>query len=84
MLVAYCDKKLNDYLKEESTMSATVIEHVLGRLNGIGISQVFGVAGDYVFSVEDAIVKSPGIERLDVATSLMLRMPLMGMDAFVA
>ena len=38
-------------------MSATVIEHVLGRLKAIGISEVFGVAGDYAFSVDDAVVK---------------------------
>jgi indolepyruvate decarboxylase len=39
-------------------MSATVIEHVLARLKAIGISEVFGVAGDYAFPVEDDIVKS--------------------------
>jgi TPP-dependent 2-oxoacid decarboxylase len=38
-------------------------EHVLARLKAIGISEVFGVAGeDYAFSVDDAIVKFPGIE----------------------
>ena len=41
---------------------ATVIEHVLERLKAIGISEVFGVAGDYAFPVEDAIVTFPGIE----------------------
>ena len=30
-------------------MSATVIEHVLARLKAIGISEIFGVAGDYAF-----------------------------------
>jgi hypothetical protein len=43
-------------------MSAIVIEHVLARLKAFGISEVFGVAGDYAFPVEDAIVKFPGIE----------------------
>jgi hypothetical protein len=42
--------------------SQTVIDHVLGRLKAIGISHVFGVAGDYAFPVDRAIVKSPGIE----------------------
>lgn len=41
---------------------ATVIEHVLERLKAIGISEVFGVAGDYAFPVEDAIVPFPGME----------------------
>jgi indolepyruvate decarboxylase len=36
-------------------MSTTVIEHVLSRLQEIGIKDIFGVAGDYAFSVEDAI-----------------------------
>lgn len=39
----------------------TVIEHVLARLNAIGISEVFGVPGDYAFPVEDAIVNFPGV-----------------------
>ena len=43
-------------------MSETVIEHMLGRLKSIGIDHVFGVAGDYAFPVEDAIVNFPGIE----------------------
>jgi indolepyruvate decarboxylase len=36
-------------------VSTTVIQHVLSRLHEIGIKDVFGVAGDYAFSVEDAI-----------------------------
>src|SRR4029077_17101338 len=36
-------------------MSKTVIQHVLSRLHDIGIKDIFGVAGDYAFSVEDAI-----------------------------
>ena len=36
-------------------MSATVIQHVLSRLHDIGIKDVFGVAGDFAFPVEDAI-----------------------------
>jgi indolepyruvate decarboxylase len=41
-------------------MSVTVIEHVLARLKAIGISEVFGVPGDYAFPVEDAIVHFSG------------------------
>lgn len=36
-------------------MSKTVIEHVLFRLKQIGISDVFGVPGDYAFSINDAV-----------------------------
>lgn len=41
-------------------MSTSVIEYVLARLKAIGISHVFGAAGDYAF-LEDAIVAFPGI-----------------------
>jgi indolepyruvate decarboxylase len=51
-------------------MSATVIEHVLSRLKAIGISQVFGVAGDYAFSVDDAIATFPGIEWVGCCNEL--------------
>jgi indolepyruvate decarboxylase len=40
-------------------MNRTVIQHVLSRLNDIGISDVFGVAGDYAFPIEDAICADP-------------------------
>jgi indolepyruvate decarboxylase len=36
-------------------MNRTVIQHVLSRLHSIGISDVFGVAGDYAFPIEDAV-----------------------------
>jgi indolepyruvate decarboxylase len=45
-------------------MSETVIEHVLGRLKTIGIDDIFGVPGDYAFSVHDAIVHD-GAHQLD-------------------
>jgi indolepyruvate decarboxylase len=51
-------------------MSATVIEHVLSRLKAIGISQVFGVAGDYAFSVDDTIATFPGIEWVGCCNEL--------------
>ena len=37
------------------SMSKTVIEHVLSRLRDIGIKDVFGVAGDFAFPINDAI-----------------------------
>ena len=36
-------------------MTKTVIEHVLSRLRDIGIADVFGVPGDYAFTINDAI-----------------------------
>jgi indolepyruvate decarboxylase len=36
-------------------MSKTVIQHVLSRLHDIGIKDVFGVAGDYAFAINDAV-----------------------------
>ena len=39
----------------------TVIEHVLSRLRDIGITDVFGVPGDYSFAVNDAICNDPQI-----------------------
>jgi indolepyruvate decarboxylase len=46
----------------EPRKTKTVIEHVLTRLHEIGVSHVFGVPGDYAFSVNDAICNSPDID----------------------
>jgi len=51
-------------------VSVTVIEHVLGRLKALGISEIFGVAGDYAFPEDDAIVKFPGIEWVGCCNEL--------------
>jgi indolepyruvate decarboxylase len=39
-------------------MSKSVIEHVVSRLQEIGIRDVFGVAGDFAFPLNDAITNS--------------------------
>lgn len=39
-------------------MTKTVIEHILSRLHDLGISDVFGVAGDYSFPINDAVCAS--------------------------
>jgi indolepyruvate decarboxylase len=36
-------------------MSKSVIEHALSRLQDIGIKDVFGVAGDFAFAIDDAV-----------------------------
>jgi indolepyruvate decarboxylase len=40
---------------ESTNMNKTVIQHVLSRLRDLGIKDVFGVAGDYAFPIEDAV-----------------------------
>jgi indolepyruvate decarboxylase len=39
-------------------MNQTVIEHVLSRLRDIGVKDVFGVAGDFAFPIDDAVTNS--------------------------
>ena len=51
-------------------MSKTVIEHVLGRLQAIGIQDIFGVPGDFAFPVNDAIVNHPGINWVGCCNEL--------------
>src|SRR5258708_24795036 len=51
-------------------MSETVIEYVLRRLKDVGVDDIFGVAGDYAFSIDDAIVKHPGIEYVACCNEL--------------
>jgi hypothetical protein len=36
-------------------MTKTVIQHVLSRLHDIGVKDIFGVEGDFVFPVQDAV-----------------------------
>jgi indolepyruvate decarboxylase len=51
-------------------MPKTVIQHVLGRLKDIGIADIFGVAGDYAFPIQDAIVGYQGINWLGCCNEL--------------
>ena len=48
----------------------TVIEHVLLRLHQIGVTEVFGVPGDYAFPVKDAICRYPGMRWLGCCKEL--------------
>jgi indolepyruvate decarboxylase len=52
------------------SMAETVIEHVLGRLKEIGVDDIFGVAGDYAFPVNDAIVEHPAINWIGCCNEL--------------
>jgi indolepyruvate decarboxylase len=49
---------------------SSVVEHVLSRLKAIGISEVFGVAGDYAFPVDDGVVATPGLEWVGCCNEL--------------
>ena len=59
-----------DGLQDPTKSPTTVIEHVLSRLKDIGISKVFGVAGDFAFPIEDAIGRDPGIEWVGCSNEL--------------
>src|SRR5215472_1433415 len=51
-------------------MAETVIEYVLRRLNEIGVDDIFGVAGDYAFPVNDAIVEHPSVNWIGCCNEL--------------
>jgi len=51
-------------------MAETVIQYILRRLNEIGVDDVFGVAGDYSFAVNDAIVEHPAINWIGCCNEL--------------
>jgi indolepyruvate decarboxylase len=51
-------------------VAETVIQYVLRRLNEIGVDDVFGVAGDYAFPVNDAIVEHPAINWIGCCNEL--------------
>ncbi|WP_034996756.1 alpha-keto acid decarboxylase family protein [Beijerinckia mobilis] len=49
---------------------ASVIQYVLERLKAIGISDVFGVPGDYSFPVNDAICNDPDLQWIGCCNEL--------------
>jgi indolepyruvate decarboxylase len=51
-------------------MPLTVIQHVLARLHAIGITDVFGVPGDFSFPVNDAICEHPSIRWVGCCNEL--------------
>ena len=48
----------------------TVAEHVLTRLSQMGIDRIFGVPGDYAFSIDDAAERVPGLSWVGCANEL--------------
>ena len=57
-------------IRQNGDAPETVIEHVLSRLRRIGITEVFGVAGDFAFSVHDAICKDPDMRWVGCCNEL--------------
>ncbi|BBX66250.1 indole-3-pyruvate decarboxylase [Mycobacterium saskatchewanense] len=47
-----------------------VIEYVLGRLHEIGVTDIFGVPGDFAFPIQDAIVAHPDINWIGCCNEL--------------
>lgn len=52
------------------TTTPTVIDYVLNRLHEIGITDIFGVPGDFAFPVQDAIVAHPDINWIGSCNEL--------------
>ena len=48
----------------------TVAEYVLTRLSQLGIDKVFGIPGDYAFSIDDAVEQIPSLEWVVCANEL--------------
>lgn len=55
---------------EVMTETRTVIEYVLDRLSEIGITDIFGVPGDFAFPINDAIVAHPKINWIGCCNEL--------------
>jgi indolepyruvate decarboxylase len=51
-------------------VTLTVIQHVLARLRMIGVTDVFGVPGDYSFAVTDAICNDPRLRWIGCCSEL--------------
>jgi len=51
-------------------MSITVMQHVLSRLRDIGVQDVFGVAGDYAFSIDDAVCSDRNLRGIGSCNEL--------------
>ncbi len=50
--------------------SPSVAEYTLARLSQLGIDKVFGVPGDYAFSIDDAVEKVEGLDWVSCANEL--------------
>lgn len=53
-----------------SPNSPTVAQYALSRLSQLGIDRIFGVPGDYAFSIDDAVEHCPGLTWVACANEL--------------
>ncbi|MDN3263615.1 thiamine pyrophosphate-binding protein [Streptomyces sp. CSDS2] len=53
-----------------SKAGTTVIDHILNRLNDLGVKHLFGVAGDYNLAVLDHVVAHPDVKWVGAASEL--------------
>ncbi|MFH0295803.1 thiamine pyrophosphate-binding protein [Bradyrhizobium sp. 31Argb] len=51
-------------------MPRTVIQHILSRLRDVGITDVFGVPGDFSFPLNDATYSEPGLRWIGCCNEL--------------
>src|ERR1700753_754510 len=58
------------HLRGTHSMTMTVVQHVLSRLRDIGISDVFGVPGDFSFPLNDAICSENGLRWIGCGNEL--------------
>ena len=56
--------------RPDSSPNPTVAEYTLQRLAALGIDRVFGVPGDYAFSVDDAVEVVEGLDWVGCANEL--------------
>src|ERR1700733_11948239 len=63
-------RNIQESTPTQKATSPTVIGHVLSRLKNLGITKGFGVAGDFAFPIEDAIVGFPGIDWVGCCNEL--------------
>ena len=62
--------RLQESVPARKIAATTVVEHVLSRLKDLGVSKVFGVAGDFAFPIDDAVVAFPGIDWVGCCNEL--------------
>jgi indolepyruvate decarboxylase len=60
----------NEATQRSKDARETVIEHVISRLHQIGVTEMFGVAGDFTFPVLDAIVRYPAMRWVGCCNEL--------------
>jgi indolepyruvate decarboxylase len=58
------------FRKRKDQAMTTVIQHVLSRLHDIGIRDIFGVAGDFAFPIDDAVTSDRNLRWIGCCNEL--------------